>query len=31
MTRLLPELYNGVVIEYKTCTNSTTSEWDLLS
>lgn len=31
MKRLLPELNNEVVIEYSLCTNSTTSEWDLLS
>ncbi|SLL32571.1 Uncharacterised protein [Mycobacteroides abscessus subsp. abscessus] len=31
MARLLPELYNEVVTEYSQCTNSTTSEWDLLS
>ncbi len=31
MVRNLPELNSVVVIEYVTYTNSTTSEWDLLS
>lgn len=31
MVRNLPELNNVVVIKYVTYTNSTTSEWDLLS